>query len=174
MTQSTYPMPVLTGQQHERAIEDCKTFIAEIKRKIKNWKRGAYTLEYLNRELLVQQIALAALTTSEVFEIEISGEYWLSCSDGLLEPEPHADFTSWPDGVNKLYPSPPVPLKPEKVSGLDWIDWNEISKRGLLVRINNEIMHPLGLAIFRDEFTGVSGGAVIAPDGIWTYEEDAE
>ncbi|MEC5345065.1 hypothetical protein ABRZ24_20955 [Brenneria populi] len=51
------------------------------------------------------------------------------------------------------------------------IDWNEISRRGLLVRINKEIMHPLGLAVFRDPDNGVSEGAVIADDGVWQYAE---
>lgn len=49
------------------------------------------------------------------------------------------------------------------------IDWNEISKRGLIRRINTEIMHPLGLAVCRDPDTGVSRGALIAPDGVWNY-----
>ncbi|SLM62841.1 Exodeoxyribonuclease VIII [Dickeya aquatica] len=44
--------------------------------------------------------------------------------------------------------------RPEKLAGCDWVDWNELSQRGLLVRINQEIMHPLGLAIFRDQETG--------------------
>ncbi|MEI7408160.1 3'-5' exonuclease [Pectobacterium aroidearum] len=59
--------------------------------------------------------------------------------------------------------------KSEKLVGCDWIDWNELSKRGLLVRINKEIMHPIGLAIFRDQETGGSGGALISPDGKWEY-----
>ncbi|AIK13748.1 phage-related protein [Pectobacterium atrosepticum SCRI1043] len=59
--------------------------------------------------------------------------------------------------------------KPEKLGGCDWIDWNELSKRGLLARINHEIMHPIGLAIFRDQETGGSGGALISPDGKWEY-----
>lgn len=59
--------------------------------------------------------------------------------------------------------------KPEKLGDCDWIDWNELSQRGLLVRINQEIMHPIGLAIFRDQETGRSGGALISPDGKWEY-----
>lgn len=62
--------------------------------------------------------------------------------------------------------------KPEKLGGCDWIDWNELSKRGLLVRINQEIMHPIGLAIFRDQETGESGGALISPDGKWEYSKN--
>lgn len=56
----------------------------------------------------------------------------------------------------------------------DWIDWNELSKRGLLERINREIMHPLGLAVFRDPDTGKSGGALISPDGAFQYPDDAK
>ncbi|MBT9186374.1 hypothetical protein ILP31_20020 [Pectobacterium punjabense] len=52
------------------------------------------------------------------------------------------------------------------------IDWNEISRRGLLVRINSEIMHPIGLAIFRDPDSGQSGGALVADDGVWQYEQN--
>ncbi|RRO02432.1 3'-5' exonuclease [Pectobacterium aquaticum] len=62
--------------------------------------------------------------------------------------------------------------KQEQLSGCDWIDWNELSKRGLLVRINQEIMHPLGLAVFRDQETGGSGGALISPDGKWEYSKN--
>lgn len=52
------------------------------------------------------------------------------------------------------------------------IDWNEISRRGLLVRINREIMHPLGLAVCRDPTTGTSPGAVVSNDGPWVYPDD--
>jgi hypothetical protein len=52
---------------------------------------------------------------------------------------------------------------------LESIDWNEISRRGLLKRINKEIMHTLGLAIYRYPDTGVSGGALVSPDGVWEY-----
>lgn len=63
------------------------------------------------------------------------------------------------------------PLRPEKIGRCEWVDWNELSKRGLIVRINSEILHPLGLAMFRDTESGVSGGALIAPDGEWQYAE---
>lgn len=52
------------------------------------------------------------------------------------------------------------------------IDWNEISQRGLLVRINREIMHPLGLAVCRDPATGTSPGAVVSEDGPWIYPDE--
>ncbi|MGN2381298.1 DUF7415 domain-containing protein [Pseudomonas sp. Marseille-Q5299] len=57
---------------------------------------------------------------------------------------------------------------------LETIDWNEISRRGLLVRINREIMHPLGLAICRDPETGLSPGAVVSDDGAWVYPDDVD
>ena len=50
------------------------------------------------------------------------------------------------------------------------IDWNEISRLGLLERINREIMHPLGLAIFRVVETGTSPGAYLSTDGPFVYE----
>ncbi|WP_448177365.1 DUF7415 domain-containing protein [Pseudomonas putida] len=53
------------------------------------------------------------------------------------------------------------------------IDWNELSRCGLLVRINREILHPMGLAICRDPETGLSPGAVVSDDGPFAYAEDA-
>lgn len=49
------------------------------------------------------------------------------------------------------------------------IDWNEASKRGLIERINTEVLHPIGLAMFRVPDTGVSPGLLIADDGVWEY-----
>lgn len=57
---------------------------------------------------------------------------------------------------------------------LETIDWNEISRRGLLVRINQEIMHPLGLAVCRDPATGSSPGALVSDDGPWVYPADMD
>lgn len=55
------------------------------------------------------------------------------------------------------------------MSDMKVIDWNEISRLGLHERINREIMHPLGLAIFRVVETGVSPGAYVSPDGVFEY-----
>ncbi|MGK8744085.1 DUF7415 domain-containing protein [Pseudomonas aeruginosa] len=52
------------------------------------------------------------------------------------------------------------------------IDWNELSRRGLLVRINREILHPLGLAVCRDTETGLSPGAVVSDAGPFVYPDD--
>lgn len=49
------------------------------------------------------------------------------------------------------------------------IDWNEASRQGLVERINTEILHPLGLAMFRTPENGVSPGLLIAEDGKWEY-----
>lgn len=54
------------------------------------------------------------------------------------------------------------------------IDWNELSRRGLLARINREILHPLGLAVCRNPETGVSPGAVVSDNGPWVYPEDLD
>lgn len=63
-------------------------------------------------------------------------------------------------------------IKPvEKIGGCDWVSWNELSARGLLIRINKEILHPVGLVVFRDPKTGISQGALIAPDGVWEYDQ---
>ena len=58
------------------------------------------------------------------------------------------------------------------MSAPKFIDWNEISDRGLLVRINREIMHPLGLAVARDPTTGRSPGAVVSDESPFVYAED--
>ena len=52
------------------------------------------------------------------------------------------------------------------------VDWMELSRMGLVEKINREILHPIGLAVFYNPETGVSGGAVISPDGFWKYPED--
>ena len=57
---------------------------------------------------------------------------------------------------------------------LQLVDWNELSRRGLIVRINREILHPLGLAVCRDTGTGMSPGALVSPDGTWVYPEGQE
>lgn len=63
-------------------------------------------------------------------------------------------------------------IKPsEKICGCEWVSWNELSARGLIVRINKEILHPIGLAVFRDPKTGISQGALIAADGVWEYDQ---
>lgn len=67
---------------------------------------------------------------------------------------------------------PTIPAGREKIGGCDWLDWNELSALGLIVRINVEILHPLGLAIFRDPASGISAGAVISPDGKCKYAPD--
>lgn len=51
------------------------------------------------------------------------------------------------------------------------IDWNQMSELTLIRRINTEILHPLGLAISRNQ-NGVSEKILIAPDGVFTYEHD--
>jgi hypothetical protein len=52
------------------------------------------------------------------------------------------------------------------------INWNEISDLGLLQRINKEVMHPLGLAIYRNPEDGNSPGALVADDGVWEYSPE--
>jgi len=47
------------------------------------------------------------------------------------------------------------------------LSWNELSDMGLLERINREVFNPLGLAVFRDVDSGLSGGAVVG-EFAWT------
>jgi hypothetical protein len=54
------------------------------------------------------------------------------------------------------------------------IDWNEISRLGLLERINREIMHPLGYAVCREVESGRSPGALVSEDGPWVYPDQVE
>lgn len=77
----------------------------------------------------------------------------------------------WPESKDRepCYHIKTTKGRPEKIGGFDWVDWNELSRRGLLERINREILHPIGLAVFRDPNTGQSGGALISPDGVWEY-----
>ena len=64
-----------------------------------------------------------------------------------------------------------VIIPSETIGGCEWVSWNELSARGLIVRINKEILHPIGLAVFRDTNTGISQGALVAPDGVWEYDQ---
>lgn len=54
---------------------------------------------------------------------------------------------------------------------VELLDWNELSRLGLLERINREILHPLGLAACRDVESGNSLGALVSTDGAWSYGE---
>lgn len=65
-----------------------------------------------------------------------------------------------------------IPANRKKLSGCEWLSWNDMSKLGLIVRINTEILHPLGLALSRDPMTGYSEAVLIAPDGKWEYSQD--
>lgn len=54
------------------------------------------------------------------------------------------------------------------------IDWNEISRLGLLERINREIMHPLGYAVCREVESGRSPGALVSEDGPRVYPDQVQ
>lgn len=158
MSKSAHPMPVLSHEQREWLI-DSLTRRLDYLQTIGNLAS--------QREVLSHKIALAALTAEAKLHLRSFGEpaqrTYVECGKDYSRGRSY--FTVQPVGVIN---------KRSSINGCDLIDWNEISKRGLLVRINREIMHPLGLAIFRNEESGVSEGAVIAPDGIWTYPGDAE
>lgn len=52
------------------------------------------------------------------------------------------------------------------------VNWKELSERGLVFRINHEIMHQLGLAVMYEPDTEMSGGAMVATDGAWNYSDE--
>ena len=52
------------------------------------------------------------------------------------------------------------------------INWNQLSELGLMQRINAEILHPLGLAISRNQENGHSESILIADDGVWEFSEE--
>ncbi|EHF8592063.1 DUF3850 domain-containing protein [Salmonella enterica] len=55
------------------------------------------------------------------------------------------------------------------ISGCKLRLWNELAVQGLVFRINYEVLHPQGLAMMYDPETGVSDGALVASDGVWSY-----
>ena len=64
---------------------------------------------------------------------------------------------------SKLLLDPPANRLQLAVDGRVYpvMDWNELSGMGLLERINREVLFPLGLAMFRDPHTGLSGGVMV-------------
>lgn len=62
-------------------------------------------------------------------------------------------------------------MMPDVQCGMSLMNWKELSEKGLVFRINHEILHPLGLAIGYETLNGVSGGAYVADDGVWQYSD---
>lgn len=60
----------------------------------------------------------------------------------------------------------------ESANNKNQINWKELSERGLVFRINHEILHPLGLAVGYESTNGVSAGAFVADDGVWQYSDE--
>lgn len=54
------------------------------------------------------------------------------------------------------------------------VDFNVLSKLGLIYKINHEILHPLGLALGYDPDCGDSDGAFLASDDKWEYSPEIE
>lgn len=53
------------------------------------------------------------------------------------------------------------------------LNWNDMSGMGLLYAINKLVLHPIGLAIARDEETGDSV-IIKAKDGVFEYGRGAD
>lgn len=51
------------------------------------------------------------------------------------------------------------------------IDWNKLSELGIIYKINKEVLHPIGLSLYRDPETGVSGGCYVENEP-WEYSTD--
>jgi len=49
------------------------------------------------------------------------------------------------------------------------VDWTVLRNAGLLRRINEEILHPMGLAVFCDPAAGISGGAIVSSNGPFVF-----
>ncbi|WP_312156299.1 DUF7415 domain-containing protein [Lelliottia nimipressuralis] len=64
------------------------------------------------------------------------------------------------------------PQSESDISELPCINWNEMSRRGLVFRINHEILHPLGLAVSYNPSTGTSECAYVSPDGGFEYSDE--
>ncbi|HGH3376081.1 TPA: DUF3850 domain-containing protein [Enterobacter ludwigii] len=60
----------------------------------------------------------------------------------------------------------------EPATNKNLMNWKELSERGLVFRINHEILHPLGLAVGYESTGGVSAGAFVADDGVWQYSDE--
>ena len=79
-----------------------------------------------------------------------------------------------PPGPPDLYSGkvpPPADPPPFIHRTIKTIDWNQASELDLLYRINKEILHPLGLAVARDE-NGNSPFLQVACDGVFFYLPD--
>jgi hypothetical protein len=98
------------------------------------------------------------------------GKFCSKSSKGFVAGTVRGDIGFEDQGDAKPVSSPEAAVI--DMSQCERIDWTEISRRGLLRRINTEIMHPLGLAVYRDTETGVSGGALVSPDGSWRYPDE--
>ena len=51
------------------------------------------------------------------------------------------------------------------------LDWNDLSDLGLIIKINHEVLHPLGLAMSRNPEDGTSSQVLVSENGIWEYPE---
>ncbi|EPR1455208.1 DUF7415 domain-containing protein [Citrobacter koseri] len=63
-------------------------------------------------------------------------------------------------------------VKPPVINESAILSWSELALRGLVFRINYEVLHPQGLAMMYDPATGISDGALVASDGIWNYSDE--
>ena len=53
-----------------------------------------------------------------------------------------------------------------------YVDFNTLSKWGLIIKINHDILHPLGLALSYDKESGKSNGCIVAEDLFWEYPKN--
>lgn len=64
--------------------------------------------------------------------------------------------------------------KMQTKSQIKFLSFNRMSQLGILYKINKEVLHPLGIALTRDQDLNCSFGCIVANDGIFNFDKEAE
>lgn len=107
------------------------------------------------------------LTQEEVDEINsrICHQGWRIFDHGTWKPNGYRPL----DYVIRIEQLSPTEILK---SFITMVDFNFLSEHGLLYKINNEVLHPLGLALTRSEDGLSSKGCLLAPDLKWEYDDE--
>lgn len=101
-----HEMPVITEEQRQALIADCKAGIAHIEKMLPCWAKTTYTLPYLQKQLQLKKIALASLEAGPADTIIDADETPASLGVTKLSEQVSC---SWEIGT-KFYTAPPVPV----------------------------------------------------------------